>query len=352
MTRHAAAFAPFATAMLMTMLGAAAAFWVPPSQPRTSGASTRSALFAENPESWSKGAISAPCRRDFLLGGAAAAALPVASQLAFVSPASAAPPPTYASSSAPPPMMGRGGVTGPRIEGIGDGFDVASPPPSSVPSSSDVIYPASMLGTWRVTRIRTDTEGDLGMAGVAWRLMGGGDDATFARELSETYDARYVEAPESTANAAYDFEGRTLRGAVLDRGNELSARKGSRYASDVTWDTARPDVLRYMGGFGEPVELAVVQRRVEPPSDEGPGFGSDELIRITASPGGLLGAAAGPVVRAARVKRRFRRAFDEEGNRIVEGLEIVKTYRVMDGVAGVEMPTSTTKSRIRMTRLQ
>ena len=53
---------------------------------------------------------------------------------------------------------------------------------------------------------------------------------------------------------------------------------------------------------------------------------------------------------ALRVQRRFRRATSEGGARVVEGLEIVKTYRVLDGVAGVEMPTSTTKSTLRLTR--
>lgn len=32
----------------------------------------------------------------------------------------------------------------------------------------------------------------------------------------------------------------------------------------------------------------------------------------------------------------------------MEGLEIVKTYRVLDGIAGAEMPTSTTKTQIRL----
>ena len=55
--------------------------------------------------------------------------------------------------------------------------------------------------------------------------------------------------------------------------------------------------------------------------------------------------------RAVRVKRRYRRALDEKsGGRIVEGLEIMKTYRVLDGIAGVEMPTSTTESQIKLTR--
>jgi len=50
------------------------------------------------------------------------------------------------------------------------------------------------------------------------------------------------------------------------------------------------------------------------------------------------------------VQRRFRRAFGKDGSRIVEGLEIVKTFRVMDGIAGTEMPTSTTKSSLRLAR--
>ena len=44
------------------------------------------------------------------------------------------------------------------------------------------------------------------------------------------------------------------------------------------------------------------------------------------------------------------RALTDEGGRLVEGLEIVKTYRVLDGIAGIEFPTSTTKSTIRLTR--
>ena len=38
--------------------------------------------------------------------------------------------------------------------------------------------------------------------------------------------------------------------------------------------------------------------------------------------------------------------------RVVEGIELVKTYRVLDDVAGVEFPTSTTKSSLRLTRPQ
>ena len=90
----------------------------------------------------------------------------------------------------------------------------------------------------------------------------------------------------------------------------------------------------------------VVERSAELPS--GRGWGGSELYSITTAAGGLFGDSK--VQKAARVQRRYRRAFDAQGNRIVEGIEICKTYRVLDGVAGVEMPTSTTKSMLRFTR--
>ena len=65
--------------------------------------------------------------------------------------------------------------------------------------------------------------------------------------------------------------------------------------------------------------------------------------------GGLFGGAQ--LVKAARVKRKFRRAYADDGtSRQIEGLEIMTTYRCLDGVCGVEMPTSTTKSTLRLTR--
>ena len=91
-----------------------------------------------------------------------------------------------------------------------------------------------------------------------------------------------------------------------------------------------------------------MQRAVEPPSDKG--WGSNELVRLTTAAGSVFGGFQ--VDYAARVQRRFRRAVADSGERVVEGLEIVKTYRVLDGVAGVEMPTSTTKSILRLTRPQ
>ena len=63
---------------------------------------------------------------------------------------------------------------------------------------------------------------------------------------------------------------------------------------------------------------------------------------------------------AGELKGRDRRVLDVEGeagassdtggSRVIEGIELVKTYRVLDGVAGVEFPTSTTKSVLRLVR--
>ena len=53
----------------------------------------------------------------------------------------------------------------------------------------------------------------------------------------------------------------------------------------MSWDVRAPGTLTYErraggGGIGGPVELAVVERRVEPPSDVG--FGFNELVRVFA----------------------------------------------------------------------
>ena len=71
------------------------------------------------------------------------------------------------------------------------------------------------------------------------------------------------------------------------------------------------------------MNLTIYQRKIEPPSDTG--FGSDEIYRIQSSAGGIFGGT--DVYRAARVRRRFRRGFDEfTGNRILDCIEIVTTY--------------------------
>ena len=233
-----------------------------------------------------------------------------------------------------------------RVEEVGGGFDLLSPPSNAV-QSPDVFYPSSMANTqWKVQRVVTSVEGDLGQAAVAWKSLGGGDERAFTSKLTEVYNTRFVAAPDSMQkNAEYVYEGKTVRSAILDRAYEISSRVAG---AETSWDaTINPNLLTYKRNNNDEVELVVVQRKIEPPSESG--FGSDELYRIKSSAGGVFSGLN--VYRAARVRRRWRRGFDESGKRIVDGLEITTTYRVLDGIAGVEMPTSTTKSRIRLVEM-
>jgi hypothetical protein len=160
---------------------------------------------------------------------------------------------------------------------------------------------------------------------------------TFERK-KESYLARYL--PQGLVDID-NVDPNAERFTLLDRGFERQTRSSGSISSSqniesssVVWTTQKPDTLQT-----DKVEIAVVQRKAENPTDEG--WGYDELYRVTE---GTL------FQRAARVKRRYRRAFDDAGNRIIEGLEIQKTFRVLDGIAGTEFPTSTTKSTIRMKR--
>mmetsp|Transcript_2993 Transcript_2993/g.8175 ORF Transcript_2993/g.8175 Transcript_2993/m.8175 type:complete len:224 (+) Transcript_2993:308-979(+) len=65
---------------------------------------------------------------------------------------------------------------------------------------------------------------------------------------------------------------------------------------------------------------------------------------------GIMASSRRPNSTKSSSSHPHKSGYDDGGNRIVEGLEIMKTYRVLDGVAGTEMPTSTTKSMIRLTR--
>ena len=85
-----------------------------------------------------------------------------------------------------------------------------------------------------------------------------------------------------------------------------------------------------------------MQRTVESPTG---GWGLNELVRLTTATD-----VFGRINYAARVRRRFRRDTLESGEPVVAGLEVLTTYRVLEGTALVEFPTSTTKSTIRLTR--
>ena len=248
-----------------------------------------------------------------------------------------------ATSSLPLPLQTSSGLV--RVEGIGGGLDLLTPQPLS---SSDVFYPSSMIDNtkWKVQRVVTSVEGDLGQAALSWQLLGGGSELAFTSKLTEVYDASFVAAPNTMDDANYEYDGKMLHAAILDRRGELSSRTG--IANDaIQWD-AKGSSISYTRNNNDAVSLTVVRRKIEPPSEEG--FGSDEIYRIESSAGGIFSGTN--LYRAARVRRRFRRGFDEgSGKRILDAIEVVTTHRVLDGIAGIELPTSTCKSRLRYTQL-
>ena len=174
-------------------------------------------------------------------------------------------------------------------------------------------------GRWTCERTVASVAGDKFQAGEAYRCLGG--KANLLQEGSiELFETQYIDSPVID-----------ISGVVVDRGFEISSRAK---ANDVQWNVEKPNVLV----FDNKVKLVVVKRSVEVPSDKG--FGFDELLRVE----------DGSTTRAVQIKRRYRRSYDDQGNRVVEGLEILKTFRVLDGIAGIEFPTSTVKSSIRLVR--
>jgi len=229
------------------------------------------------------------------------------------------------------------GFEPPRVQGIGGGFDMLA---NDTPVAGDVLYPPSLNGTWICERRVASVEGDAGQAQGAWKLLGGTGD--FQRP--ESYSVRFIDLRRAS-DAITGLDGQRYYGDVFDRGFEIASRAGAT----VRWDARAPNVLSYersSGGPGAAAELKVVQRSVELPSEKG--WGSNELIRVTTTSGAF--GASFNITYATRVQRRWRRALTDAGDRVVEGLEIMKTYRVLDGVAGIELPTSTVKSTIRLTR--
>ncbi len=200
---------------------------------------------------------------------------------------------------------------------VGGGYDLLSEKRGA--AVGDVIYPKSMEGPWHCVRTVARVEGDKFQAGEAYRCLGG-KPSLLQEGTSESFETQYINSPAIE-----------IPGVVVDRAFEIASRTKTK---DVQWEVGKPNSLE----FGNKVKLVVVRRSVEVPSDQG--FGFDELLRVE----------DGATTRAVQVKRRYRRAFDNQGNRVVEGLEIMKTYRVLDGIAGTEFPTSTVKSQIQLVR--
>ncbi|KAJ1492133.1 hypothetical protein T484DRAFT_1881603, partial [Baffinella frigidus] len=196
-------------------------------------------------------------------------------------------------SAAPAFAEGKGAPSGGRLAGE-----------KPLDPSKDVIFPAWLLGEWQCQRVVALVEGDAGQAALVWTALGGIDGATFSGKTVESFATRFIASPPSIQNK-YVFAceertrprlrdcGETLAGVVLDRGFETDART---HGASVAWDPSKPGSLQYQRSTGSEgaVEIAVVQRRVEVPSEKG--WGGSELVSVTTnagvvpeSLGGLLG---------------------------------------------------------------
>lgn len=207
----------------------------------------------------------------------------------------------------------------PRTVDVGGGVDISADTTTTVLSDpANLVFPASLQGRWSCQRTVVSVDGDFYQAQSAWKALGGG----------ATNKNSFGSVPEQYETHLVTFGPY----AVVDRGYEWSTR-AKQTMDAVQWNRDQPNLLKANN------EVAVVQRSVIVPNlEQGIVAGGQELIRIT----------EGPFVRAALIKQRFRQGDSPD---VVEGLEIMKTFRVLDGVAGTEFPTSTTKSQIRLTRI-
>ena len=227
----------------------------------------------------------------------------------------------------------------PRIQETGRGSDIFVSD-----ASDDALFPISMAGRWVTTREVLKAEGDLTQAEVAWRSLGGAGEF---RKETEVFETRFIDPPAATkGKASYSVDGEPVVGVVQDRGAEMSSRLAGLAGSSVTFDAEKFNHIAYTrNGNSEPVEIDVIQRQVTLPNEQG--WGYTELCRVTEKTN-ILGAS-GKLYRAFRIVRKYRRGYNENGERSVEGIESVKTYRVLDGVAGA-LPTSTTITRLQLSR--
>ncbi|KAJ1450448.1 hypothetical protein M885DRAFT_532309 [Pelagophyceae sp. CCMP2097] len=221
----------------------------------------------------------------------------------------------------------RRAVVGPLVAAVAlpvarcDAVDVAQLVPAAAPTldPADVYYPSALEGAWRCTVKRTLVEGDVSAAEAAWRGLGGSGDF---KALTEGFDTRFV---------------RVYDGVILDRSYELESRLGRGAVS--AWSKAPDAAITFKGGMIKVVQRTSerVKRVKEGDSQSAAGAGFDEVFLLTDSNG---------FERQARVRRKLK----PNGNDSIDGLEILTTFRVLDGVAG-DLPTSTTKTRIRYDRL-
>jgi len=188
----------------------------------------------------------------------------------------------------------------------------------------DVSFPISMEGDWDIITKITLVEGDANAAEAAWRGLGGTGDF---KSLTERFKTRLIKEVGDGRNT------------VVDRAYEMQSRIGT---TGRVQESSSPDQIKYIrvenGDAKKDFSLRVWQRSIEQ-LDNGVGF--KELVAINEN----------GFERVAQVKRRYKPESASGGGRINawDGLEIVKTFRLLDGVIG-DLPTSTIKSRIRMER--
>jgi hypothetical protein len=224
-------------------------------------------------------------------------------------------------------------ATQPRAVDVGGGFDLLSTEPSSQLKQPDAFFPVSMVGFWDCERTIRSVEGDTQQAERVWQVLGGSKLRDLKPGITEVYTTHLILSPYTENKVIANY-------TVVDRAYEY-ANRSSTQLENIVWTVNQPNSLQVLRPSGNRLQLDVVWRIVELPNDQG--WGNQEFWKVseTNSPA---------ILRAALVKRRFRRNFDEKGRRVVEGLEVVQTFRVLDGIAGTEFPTSTVKSILRYTR--
>jgi hypothetical protein len=248
----------------------------------------------------------------------------------------------------------------PRLVNVGQGggTDISIDTQSKILSDPDnIVFPASLQGRWSCVRTCVSVQGDAYQAQSAWKAMlgggGGGINSRFGpKTVPEQYEIQFIPAP-------FQPEKYT----VLDRSYELQSRSSSVGGGlpevVVQWSPQEPNNAR----VGTSTELAVIQRNAIVPNLEQGGTivvgGGQELIRISSVSGG------DPIVRAVLVKQRFRiaaAASDADTTDAADAgansqqtsitlVELVQTFRVLDGIAGTEFPTSTTMYSLTLVKL-
>jgi hypothetical protein len=278
-------------------------------------------------------------RRDFLQTTMAASA-------AVFIPATTTSAAAAVAATQPPPLL--------LDAGQGGGIDISIDTKSKILlDPANIVFPASLQGRWSCERTCLSVEGD------GWKamMMMGNSNSINAQQFfgpkatPERYEIQFIPAP-------FQPEKYT----VLDRSYELRSRiinnkdSSAVPSAKVQWNAQEPNIAR----IGATTEMAVIQRSVIVPDLEQDIFvaGGQELIRISSTSGDTDAIVRAVLLvqqrfhpAAAAVKERSQQNNSSSSISRLEGLELVQTFRVLDGVADTEFPTSTAKYRLKLVKL-